>query len=478
MRRRAILAVFVLLAACASPSLRSPPSFPPDAQVRALLERIVGCDGELGIVVGLMEADSPPRVIACGGTGVGNARADADSVFEIGSLTKVFTGVLLADMVARGEVRLDDPLTAYVPSTVRVPGRPWRPITLLDLATHTAGLPRDPTNLPNTARTYARYTVDELYAFLSTYELTRDPGVTDEYSNLFALVGHALANKAGRPYEALLRERVLDPLGLARTAVSIAKDTAGHDDLGDERPDFVVPALEPAVGLRSTANELLRFAAANMEGGDRPIDRAMREARMPRRPMARTGRYWGLGWAVEPHGAAVGHQGSTFGYTSYLHVDPQARRAIVVLANFTGGDVGAIGGWLLDPSHHAHPLPSVRREVYRTWQRGGVTAALDRYRELGGGNEQDLNTVAYRILVQRKADDAIALFAFNASRFPESANVYDSLAEAYLLAGRIPEAVANCTRAVEIAEREHDSRLEPYRRLCAAVKDKAGQGPG
>jgi serine-type D-Ala-D-Ala carboxypeptidase/endopeptidase len=473
MRRRAYLAVLALVAACAGPLPYTPSPFPSDPQVAAMLDHVVGCDTEVGIVVGILEADAMPRVVACGGTGIGNAKADGGSIFEIGSLTKVFTGTLLADMAARGEVQLSDPIERYLPPGVHMPGPPWRAITLLDVATHTASLPRDPPNLGNTPRAYASYTTEDLYAFLSTYSLPRDPGSRDEYSNLFALVGHALSQRAGRPYEALLRERVLAPLGLVATGTLVRKDTAGHEELGDERSDFVVPALEPATGLRSSVNDLLRFAAANMRDGDAPIDRALRDARVPQRPMGGTGRYWGLGWGVEPQSGAVGHQGATFGYASYLHVDPRRHRAIVVLANFTGTAVSGIGTWLLEPSRHALPAPSLRRAVYLAWRRAGADAALERFQALGG-TEQDLNVVAYRALVQGQADAAIAMFAFNAREHPESPNVHDSLAEAYLVAGRVSDAVESCTRAVDMAEQQHDPRLTVFQRQCEAAKARLG----
>src|SRR5205085_8424519 len=108
------------------------------------------------------------------------------TIFEIGSATKVFTSLLLADMVQRGQVALDDPVAKYLPPTVKMPERHGRSITLVDLATHTSGLPRLPTNMTpkNQANPYADYSVEQLYQFLSNYQLTRDVGSQYEYSNL------------------------------------------------------------------------------------------------------------------------------------------------------------------------------------------------------------------------------------------------------------------------------------------------------
>jgi CubicO group peptidase (beta-lactamase class C family) len=117
-------------------------------------------------------------------------------------------------MVAKGEVRLDDPVAKYLPTSVRVPSRNGKQITLIDLATQSSGLPRMPNNFTpaDNANPYADYTVAQLYAFLSGYELTRDIGSRYEYSNLgVGLLGHALALRAGKSYEDLVTERILRP---------------------------------------------------------------------------------------------------------------------------------------------------------------------------------------------------------------------------------------------------------------------------
>ena len=147
---------------------------------------------------------------------------DGNTVFEMGSISKVFTGALLADMVARGEVKLDDPIAKYLPQTVKVPSRNGRQITLLDLATQSSGLPRLPSNMrpADFSNPYADYSVQQLYEFLSGYSLTRDPGQRYEYSNLgVGLLGHVLALRAGKSYEEILKERILDPLGMNDTRV-------------------------------------------------------------------------------------------------------------------------------------------------------------------------------------------------------------------------------------------------------------------
>src|SRR5207247_418034 len=137
----------------------------------------------------------------------GDKAVNGDSVFEIRSVSKVFTATLLADMVERGEVSLSDPISKYLPTSLKTPTRNGKEITLLDLSTQTSGLPRLPDNLApkNPLNPYADYSVEQMYAFLSRYTLTRDIGSKYEYSNLcVGLLGHILALRAGTDYETLV----------------------------------------------------------------------------------------------------------------------------------------------------------------------------------------------------------------------------------------------------------------------------------
>ena len=190
-----------------------------------LVKRIDQQKQAAGIVVGVIEPNGR-RVVVYGNLAKSDPRpVDGDTIFEIGSISKVFTSLLLADMVKRKEVTLDDPAAKYLPEHVRMPERSGRAITLLDLSTHSSGLPRVPGNLnpkdPNNP--YADYSVDDLYEFLSGYTLPRDPGSEVEYSNLGGgLLGHILAHRAGTDYETLVRVRITEPLGMPDTGIALS----------------------------------------------------------------------------------------------------------------------------------------------------------------------------------------------------------------------------------------------------------------
>ena len=157
-----------------------------------LVKRIDQQKQAVGIVVGVIEPNGR-RVVAYGNLAKGDPRTlDGDTIFEIGSVTKVFTSLVLADMVNREEVALDDPAAKHLPENVKMPERSGKSITLLDLSTHTSGLPRLPNlKMKDPFNPYADYTVDQMYAFLSGYELTRDIG--SKYESCQIVFPHGIA---------------------------------------------------------------------------------------------------------------------------------------------------------------------------------------------------------------------------------------------------------------------------------------------
>jgi CubicO group peptidase (beta-lactamase class C family) len=178
---------------------------PSDEAIHAILQERVGKHRESTGIVAVVGDGAGSRLFAYGRSGTAdNLPLDGDTVFEIGSITKVLTALILADMDERGEVTMADPVAKYLPASVKVPDYQGTPITLLDLATHTSGLPDLPGNLalnpldPHSwINPFADYTVDRLYAFLSGYTLKYRPGTHYEYANLgFGLLGHALARCA------------------------------------------------------------------------------------------------------------------------------------------------------------------------------------------------------------------------------------------------------------------------------------------
>jgi CubicO group peptidase (beta-lactamase class C family) len=349
---------------------------PPDAEIRKMLaQRIDDFHQGVGIVVGVIEPQGR-RIVTYGAVDPGDSRPlTGDTVFEIGSTTKVFTSLLLADMVRRGEVALSDPVAKYLPAEVKVPERHGRVITLLDLSTHTSGLPRLPSNLQpkDSANPYVDYTAELLYQFLSTYQLPRDIGSEFEYSNLGAgLLGFALARRAGMGYEQLVHTRIAGPLGMKSTGIALTPDmkarlAVGHNAELKPVPNWDFDALAGCGALRSDANDLLTFLAANLGYIKSPLAPAMASMRAVRRPTgtASLGEI-GLGWLIVKPSSyeIVWHNGGTGGYRSFVGFVPSTRVGVVVLSNtFTATGVDDIGMHLLDSHAPLMAPPKQHKEI-------------------------------------------------------------------------------------------------------------------
>ena len=210
--------------------------FPSDDEILRVIKQRVDEKRSAGIVVGILE-DGRTRVIAYGDPGPGQPALDGNTVFEIGSISKVFTATMLAEMVQEGRVHLDDPAQKYLPAAAHLPSRGDKQITLGSLSEQNSGLPRMPTNFhpADPANPFADYSVQQMYDFLSSYQLTRDPGQSFEYSNLgVGLLGHVLSLAAGKSYEDLARERIWAPLGMEHTAITFTPWMKAHLALGHD----------------------------------------------------------------------------------------------------------------------------------------------------------------------------------------------------------------------------------------------------
>src|SRR5215510_762265 len=338
---------------CAAPAASS------ESDVRRILsERIDREHRGVGIVVGVITPQGR-RVISHGVFAQGDSRPlNGDTLFEIASVGKVFTALALADMVQRGEVALDDPVAKYLPPGVTMPGRGGRTITLRDLATHTSGLPRMPTNFApgDPSNPYADYTLNQLYAFLSGHALTRDIGSQYAYSNLgYGLLGNVLARRAGVDYETLVTSRISKPLGLNSTAITLppnlkARLAKGHNELLQPVPNWDDTTMAGAGSLFSSVNDLLRFLGSFVDGAATPLGSAMKSMLATRRPTGTPNLQIALGWHVttEQGRELVWHNGGTGGYSSFVGFCPATGLAIVVLANSEIG-VDDIALHIVDP---------------------------------------------------------------------------------------------------------------------------------
>jgi CubicO group peptidase (beta-lactamase class C family) len=343
----------------------------PEQDLSAILKERVDVGREtMGIVAATIDGDRRSVTVYGQSDSPNNRPLDGDTVFEIGSITKVFTALLFADMVLRGEVAPDDPAAKFLPDSVKMPDFEGAPITLLDLATYTSGLPRMPSNFApkNPNNPYMDYTEERLYDFLSNHKLGFKPGKHYEYANLgFGLLGHILERRAGRSYEELVVLRICAPLGMDDTRITLTGSmqqrlARGHNMGLAPVANWDFSALAGAGALRSTANDLLKFLQMCLGPGDGPVAAAQKLALVERRPRADQ-RDVASGWFVASRfgDELVWKDGGTAGYATFIGYSTKTRRNCILLSNAADyGPNTLLGTHLVNA---AYPPPKLRREV-------------------------------------------------------------------------------------------------------------------
>jgi serine-type D-Ala-D-Ala carboxypeptidase/endopeptidase len=279
--------------------------------------------------------------------------ARPDSIYEIGSMTKTFTGLLLAQMAVQGKAQLNEPVRELLPAgAVAKPDGPE--ITLLDLATQRSGLPPMPDNVSvaNMDQPYADYHVADLMNYLGRHGVRNPTQTTSPFGSLgFGLLGVALANRAGKQYSDLLHDEITGPLGLKDTALTLdpeqqARLIQGHDQFHKPAKVWESDAFEGGIGLRSTAGDLLTFLEANLNperaimvpgfAAGATLKTALRQSLETHGEVA--GRMQiALGWIYQPETGNYWHNGATAAHSMYAFFNPKSDYAAVVLYNTSPG---------------------------------------------------------------------------------------------------------------------------------------------
>jgi len=268
-------------------------------------------------------------------------KINADTLFQIGSISKTFTALALANMVNEGKIKLTDHVQNYLPEQVKLPVKNGKHITFLSLSNHSSGLPRLPTNMPfsNPLNPYADYTVEMMYQFLNDYKLPREVGEGHEYSNLGAgLLGHVLALIDHNSFQGMVTDRVLTPLKMLNTFVTIpALKTDllsnGHNDQLGVTEHWQLPTLAGAGALNSSATDMANYLKANMSKELLSEDFTLSHTSTG--PFGNPDTEIGLGWIIikGKDNRYYMHNGGTGGFRSFIAFDPKQQKGIVILTN-------------------------------------------------------------------------------------------------------------------------------------------------
>ncbi len=421
-----------------------------------------------GIVVGIIESNGATNFHSYGVKSLKTKEAvDKNSVFEIGSISKAFTGILLADMVLKNKMKLDDPLQKHLPEGIIAPTRNGETIKLVHLANHTSSLPRMPSNFSpaNMANPFADYSEKQLYDFLESYELTREISSQYEYSNYaMGLTGHILAFKNNMTYGQLLTKVITKPLGLEDTGITLTPTMKKNLAMGHsggvevESWTWEEPTLAGAGAIRSNAVDMLEFLAVNMGIKKNDLYPAMQLAhknsgKEEKEPIV------GLGWhtMVFDDTEIVWHNGGTGGYRTFAGFIKGGDKGVVVLSNSNTG-VDDIGIHILHPESPLNEIkPSIATKIQKVIDEEGVEAGLKAYSGLKKNRaskfdfgENELNRLGYRYLRGKEMEKALAVFKLNTEAYPNSSNVYDSYGEAFKENGDKEKAIENYSKSVEL----------------------------
>ncbi|MFD2874006.1 serine hydrolase domain-containing protein [Mucilaginibacter ximonensis] len=321
----------------------NPMATPVDGLVDSVVRKYIQRSNTVSMSVGIIRNGSV-HTYNYGETKKGKGNMpNMGTLYEIGSITKTFTATLLAWYVNEGKLSLDDPITKYLPDSVAA-NPALKDIKLVNLSNHTSGLPGLPTNFAkqkdySDANPYKNYTREMLFSYLANCKLRSKPGTEYAYSNLaVGLLGVILERISGKPYEQLVTEIICRPLGMKSTLQHLYPLIAGrfafvYDEEGKQTPAWDFDALAACGSLRSTINDLLLYAKANMNKTDTKLSKAMELAHQITFNNGDT--QVGLGWhIIKVNGVSyLFHNGGTEGSSSFLAYNIEKKLAVILLSN-------------------------------------------------------------------------------------------------------------------------------------------------
>lgn len=296
------------------------------------------------IVVGIINNNN--QYIICHGNPFDKSeqKADKNTIYEIGSITKIFTTTIFANMIVKGELKLTDPVSMYLPDSVKFTEKDGKTITLKHLATHTSGLPRFPENfIPKDPQNpYKDYTISDIYQFLKDFTVKENQGI-GEYSNIgMALLANIICDVSKTNFETLLIESICKPLDMQNTVIDITKEQQEQFATPYIVPDKITEhwdfqAIEGAGAIKSNLVDMLIFLSAQLTPDNSSLGKAIKLAHGFQDSTSMKNTSIGLGWFInhQYNDTIIWHNGSTGGFKSFIGFDVKNQRGVVVLSNST-----------------------------------------------------------------------------------------------------------------------------------------------
>ena len=414
-----------------------------------------------------------------------NIPVEPDTKFRLGSITKQFTSMLILQLVQEGKIKLEGKLTDYLPDYRKDTGDR---ITIHQLLNHTSGIPSY-TGLPNFFQEISRnpYSVSDFVKKFASGDLEFEPGTKWNYNNSgYFLLGAIVERVAGKPYEQVLKERILDPVGMKNTGYDhhetiLAKRAAGYEKRpgGYVNAPYLDMALPYAAGsLYSTVEDLYLWDQALYT--DKLLSAQLKES------MYKPGlSNYAYGWVVRkaPLGAQdepvmiIEHGGGINGFNTLITRMPESKNLIVLLNNTGGTKLGEMSqkiAGILFGKPYKPPVRDIADTLFNTVMEKDVQTAIKHYRDLKATqkdaydfSERQLNDLGYRLMQMKRMRDAIEIFKLNVEMFPQGFNTYDSLAEAYMENGDKKLAIQNYKKSLELNPR-NTGAVEKLKKLETA----------
>ncbi len=420
--------------------------------IKAIIEREVANKRSKSIIVGIVDVNGRQIFSAGVKDDKSQQKPDGYTIYEIGSIGKLFTALAMAEMSLKNELNYNDPISKFLPKTVKTPTRNGTEISLLNLSTNRSGLPRlqfnlDPKSLDDP---WADYTVSQLYEYVSSVKLNRDINSKWQYSNIgFGLLGHILSLVAHKDYETLVKQKICIPLKMKNTFVRFSSRqypnaATGYSEYGKQVNGWSWgnQTLAGSGSLRSTANDLLNFAAANIGLFKTDLLKAMELTHINQGKKDGNDGFVTMGWTImsEDNQQILWKDGGTFGCRSFIGIDKKNKYGIVILSN-TDNPVTDIGLHILDSTNDIKQYKykwNLLDTLSSAVRLKGIASAVALYHQIKmekkAGFEFDpmqLNHLGNELGRANKIKEAIKIFELNVSEYPDIPNVYESLGELY-----------------------------------------------